>query len=1232
MAADVSGPHTITELAGKTGDTADLDTTSGTLTFTDVDLSDTHTVGNSLVSATWSGSATLPSGLSTVLATALATSVSTDSTGSGSGSIAFTFSATDNSFDFLATGQTLTVIYNVTVTDNTGASSTQPVTITIVGTNDAAVIGDPTVHDLTEDVNVNANGNLTASGTISITDADQNQGSFQTTVTGAQGNLGSLTLQANGSYTYTVADSAVQFLGANDTKVDTFTVTAFDGTTKQISFTIHGTNDAAVIGDPTVHDVTEDVNVNANGNLTASGTISITDADQNQASFQTTVTGAQGNLGSLTLQANGSYTYTVADSAVQFLGANDTKVDTFTVTAFDGTTKQISFTIHGTNDALVAVDDTGSATEAGGTNNGIAGTNATGNVLANDIDVPNASLAVTGSQAAPGAHGTLTLNVNGSYTYVVNNNDPAVQALNTGDTLTDLFTYTVQDSRGLTATAQVTITINGADDAPVLSVAATASSYTQNGPPVTLLSATTVSDVDNQTMQSATVSISSGLLTGDVLSANVAGTNITASYANGVLMLIGNDTLANYKQVLDSVTYSSTNADPTNSGTNTSRTISWVVNDGTLDSTTQTTTLNITTSTLTIPAGSTTTLNGGTLQASSIDVEGTVTGFGTIIANVIANNGTIQSKSNHTLTVEISGSIQGTGLLEITNSTTLALDGPVGSGQTVQFDIGGGPAPVLILSDPTHFQGQIKSFQGSDQIDLATSGTISSAYVDNAGLNTGGTLKIFETVNGITTEIDLKFVTGEFVLGQNLIVGSDGHGGTLITDPPTSPTTPDATATPLLDTTILTTAGAAASQTDLPSSTVDPGTMIALDAAVSELNADGAPSVTIDGSSAAADLSSHVSASGAFMVNSGAALAFTSYTISGTLTDNGTVEITSGKLEVAGAASGTGVFKIDAGATLQLDDSNAINVTFAGSSGTLILDHSLTHSFSAVISGLAGNDIIDLKDLAFTSGHMTATTSFANGNTTLEVSDNATNRSVTLTLAGDYTHSTWDFGRDPSGTGTIFHASPAADAASLSASTSSELAMSVSTGLTTHDGAADQFAFQGTGQSGTLTNSTLVPSAEPSPTEAATADATVHSGTVIASNPAISTQPAAADSTQGNTTTQAISASPAAIITSAGDTFVFAANFGHETITNFHPDTDVIEIDHTVFADVQALLAAAHDDGHGNAVITADPHDSITLKKRHCRAACSSPRRFSLHLIGSKPPFQGRLPSSCNCQ
>src|SRR5207253_2752523 len=131
--------------------------------------------------------------------------------------------------------------------------------------NDAAVIGDPTVADVTEDVSVDTGG-IRSDGRRAGNEGDQGQASFQTSVTGAAGNLGSLTLAANGGYTYTVADSAVQYLGLGDSKVDSFTVTALDGTSKQVSFTIHGTNDAAVIGDPTVADVTEDVSVNAAGN------------------------------------------------------------------------------------------------------------------------------------------------------------------------------------------------------------------------------------------------------------------------------------------------------------------------------------------------------------------------------------------------------------------------------------------------------------------------------------------------------------------------------------------------------------------------------------------------------------------------------------------------------------------------------------------------------------------------------------------------------------------------------------------------------------------------------------------------------------------------------------------------------------------------------------------------------------------------------------------------------
>ena len=104
LAADASGPHTVTE---------GLNTT-GTFVFTDVDLTDHHAVSTSVTSATWSGGATLPSELAAALAGALSAKVS-DGTGSGSGSVAVTFSAADSAFDFLAAGQTLTITYDVTV-------------------------------------------------------------------------------------------------------------------------------------------------------------------------------------------------------------------------------------------------------------------------------------------------------------------------------------------------------------------------------------------------------------------------------------------------------------------------------------------------------------------------------------------------------------------------------------------------------------------------------------------------------------------------------------------------------------------------------------------------------------------------------------------------------------------------------------------------------------------------------------------------------------------------------------------------------------------------------------------------------------------------------------------------------------------------------------------------------------------------------------------------------------
>src|SRR5579859_4829155 len=98
-----SGPESasVAELADTTGSPT-LDTTpTGTLTFTDQDISNTHTVAVSVASETWSGGSNIPAAALADLTNALATTLN-DSTGTGSGSVNWTFSIPDSDLDFLA--------------------------------------------------------------------------------------------------------------------------------------------------------------------------------------------------------------------------------------------------------------------------------------------------------------------------------------------------------------------------------------------------------------------------------------------------------------------------------------------------------------------------------------------------------------------------------------------------------------------------------------------------------------------------------------------------------------------------------------------------------------------------------------------------------------------------------------------------------------------------------------------------------------------------------------------------------------------------------------------------------------------------------------------------------------------------------------------------------------------------------------------------------------------------
>ena len=142
-------------------------------------------------------------------------------------------------FQHLAAGVPQPIVVNYDVTDDNGGSVPQSATFTVTGVNDAAQIGGGKTGSVTED------GQLTATGTLTVTDADTGEASFQAgTFVGAHG---SLALTAAGGWTYTLvnADTAVQALNTGGTLPDAVTVHAFDGTAASIAITIHGADEPA---------------------------------------------------------------------------------------------------------------------------------------------------------------------------------------------------------------------------------------------------------------------------------------------------------------------------------------------------------------------------------------------------------------------------------------------------------------------------------------------------------------------------------------------------------------------------------------------------------------------------------------------------------------------------------------------------------------------------------------------------------------------------------------------------------------------------------------------------------------------------------------------------------------------------------------------------------------------------------------------------------------------------
>ncbi|MGA0604091.1 Ig-like domain-containing protein [Caulobacter sp. KR2-114] len=450
-------------------------TTAGTISYTPGDSPDTVTVGGTAVT--------------TVGQVIHGTHGDIQITSIAAGSIGYSYTLTtpvtestaNNGADTVAAGDSFAVV----VTDSDGSTASSTLKVDIIDDTPTAHLDSGSVTEgatltvaagagvLSNDV-AGADGFLggaghgvtgVAAGTVASA-----SGNVGTSVAGA---FGTLTLNADGSYTYVSTPNAVPENGATDTF--TYTVTDGDGDTSTTQLVIHladshlaATHDQVTVNEAGIAVIGSHA---GDGSATGTGTLADNIAGGTGPYTYSLVSGANGAHGTLTLNANGTYSYTLTSPVAEAPSANNgtdtvSGADTFTykVTDAHGNSVTNTITVNAIDDTPTAHADSGNVAE-GATLTVTAGSGVLGNDVAGaDGFQGGAGHGVTGVAAGvlastsgsvgtsvAGSFGTLTLNADGSYTYVSTPNAvPPAGA-------TDTFSYTVTDGDGDTSTTQLVI-------------------------------------------------------------------------------------------------------------------------------------------------------------------------------------------------------------------------------------------------------------------------------------------------------------------------------------------------------------------------------------------------------------------------------------------------------------------------------------------------------------------------------------------------------------------------------------------------------------------------------------------------------------------------------------------------------------------------------------------------------------------------------------------------------
>ncbi|RWB71506.1 MAG: adhesin [Mesorhizobium sp.] len=1103
MSATATGSVTEDTPAGAT------ETASGTVSFADVDLTDTHTVSSNFVSSTNAGGVQLGS---LVAAKTLDTSGGTGGTGT------WNYSVNNAAIQFLAAGQTIQETYQVTVADNHGGSTSQNVVVTITGTNDNPTMSATATGSVTEDTPAGATE--TASGTVSFADVDLTDthtvsSSFVSSTNAGGLQLGSLvaakTLDTSGgtggtgTWNYSVNNAAIQFLAAGQTIQETYQVTVADNhggsTSQNVVVTITGTNDNPTMSATATGSVTEDTPAGATE--TASGTVSFADVDLTDthtvsSSFVSSTNAGGLQLGSLvaakTLDTSGgtggtgTWNYSVNNAAIQFLATGQTIQETYQVTVADNhggsTSQNVVVTITGTNDAPAIDLDSGTAGTSTSINYtaGSAATAIAPSATVTDVDSADfnggkltvafaangtsadqltiqnqgtgaGQIGVSGSSVTYGGTtiGTFTGGTNGSnlvITFNANATQAAAAALAdhilysnaTSPNATKTVTYTLVDGDGTanggtdTGSATATINVTGSDSTPPsVSISHQLSSSQQQS--TFTVHATDASGIQGVQLYDSINGAAPVLIytfTAAELAAGLASGNYVHTFDDGVAPFPVSNSVHQISAVVTD------NSAAHNSGTAVDS-VTFKTNGGGGSS-----------SKFTAPAGTagepinlalTDPSDGQTVTVTVKDLPS-----GWIIDGATQNadgSWTVQSNAIHELTVTTPADFVGAAVLDVHLTWTNA-DGTAGSmsiADNVEAYAQGSPIfawsgddvltgssghDLFVFSQPIG-NDTVHSFDAAaDQIDLigysglASFGDLQTHITDDAHGNAVITLGDGQsiTLEGVHSS---ALGAGNFVFDQTPVVNNTGTmtlgDGALL---PLSGTvnnsglislnsTGDDTLLQVIQHGVTLQGGGQVVLSDnaanFISGTGPDVTLINVDNTISGAGqlGDGMLSLDNKGTIVATGTNALViDTGGSVVVNSGMLEATGSggLVVAGGLANSGTLWANGGDIVIDGAVTGVGDATIGNLSKLEFGGASSSDVTFAhDAAGTLELDDSF--DYSGHIGGITNDDKLDLNDILFGTGTTVAYQASQDGSGgILSVSDGAHN--ATLHLLGTY--------------------------------------------------------------------------------------------------------------------------------------------------------------------------------------------------------------------------------------